>query len=687
LPSRWTFSVTENEVNEWDREAETIIREMSAFLERPPASMLLPIDTRSVDKMTKEMRERGMDAVVLESIKKLQWRGAPKEVIAARLAAFPLIHKLLDMLENGQRCFMKETFKPNGGLGFRQSTSYKSGVDACNTALNTLAQEGRVLQFWANDIPPDTMRRIHINPLLRAPKAGNPLGRACLNLSKGGRNKTPSVNEGTDKFMSDEAYPEPRLPTLRSISELIVLMQDAYPGEDLEGATADAKQAYCQNVASLESALLRCTRMFSEDRSREILAMYIVCIFGDTRAGHVYGLASGAIDFGHNEGHSVKRSATYVDDGILFGPRRLLPGWLAEYLDWIRLLYGNGAIAQEKVSSLSQDLVAIGWHWNLRRNVWRVGPKKRGLLKMYIAVFCMIKPEDTRADVVRLIPRKILLHVGSLLMWYSAVIPMGGSFVLSILRSAGRDGHGSQLCLLSEQAKSDVDLWRVIIISALNDGRTMRVPIDLIAEGRRPDFLLQTDASTSIGGGGWLAEWDSNESIIREAVIRWTPQELAAFAECESGAVGINILEFFTAAILLITWSDLFKNKKVMIRVDNTAAMKWVRSQRFPAGSSWLDEFMNIFSIHCALNNIFIVSEHVPGFLNVHADFLSRDVDLQEGWTMGITGDELRSQVSSRGAICRALFNDSVHRHNRAPLARVLRQVERLQETLGTGSV
>jgi hypothetical protein len=162
---------------------------------------------------------------------------------------------------------------------------------------------------------------------------------------------------------------------------------------------------------------------------------------------------------------------------------------------------------------------------------------------------------------------------------------------------------------------------------------------------------------------------------------------LAAFAECESGAVGINILEFFTAAILLITWSDLFKNKKVMIRVDNTAAMKWVRSQRFPAGSSWLDEFMNIFSIHCALNNIFIVSEHVPGFLNVHADFLSRDVDLQEGWTMGITGDELRSQVSSRGAICRALFNDSVHRHNRAPLARVLRQVERLQETLGTGSV
>jgi hypothetical protein len=272
--------------------------------------MLLPIDTRSVDKMTKEMRERGMDAVVLDSIKKLQWRGAPKEIIADRPAAFPLIHKLLDMLENGQRCFMKKEFKPNGGLGFRQSTSYKSGVDACNTAFNTLAHEGRVLQFWANDIP--------------------------------------------------------------------VRMQDAYPGEDLEGATADAKQAYCQNVASLESALLRCTRMFSEDRSREILAMYIVCIFGDTRAGHVYGLASGAIDFGHNEGHSVKRSATYVDDGILFGPRRLLPGWLAEYLDWIRLLYGNGAIAQEKVSSLSQDFVTFGCHWNRRRNVWRVGPKKRG---------------------------------------------------------------------------------------------------------------------------------------------------------------------------------------------------------------------------------------------------------------------------------------------------------------------
>jgi hypothetical protein len=122
-------------------------------------------------------------------------------------------------------------------------------------------------------------------------------------------------------------------------------------------------------------------------RDREVLNIYTACIFGDTRAGHVYALASGAIDFGHNKDQELNRSSTYVDDGSLYDYVDCIETSLEEYLDWIKLLYGEQANSKKKVTPRSQDLVAIGWHWNLREGIWNVGPKRRGLYKMYIAVF------------------------------------------------------------------------------------------------------------------------------------------------------------------------------------------------------------------------------------------------------------------------------------------------------------
>jgi hypothetical protein len=499
---------------------------------------------------------------------------------------------------------MVPEFKPNGGVDFRQSSSYKKGATACNTALNILAKEGRVLLFKRSDIAEEDMKRLHINSIIRAVKHGSPLGRTCLNLSYSGRRASHlSVNEGTDLVRSDELYVPPELPTLFSISKHIQALKCKSPGKKIVGGTVDVKQAYCQNVASVQSARLRCSFMECEEVPGGTVAMYVVCIFGDTRAGHVYNLTSRAIDHLHNRAHDTRRSDTYVDDGIIFSTEDEIERSQSDYLQAIRLLFGEGGISDDKISPISQDLVAIGWHWNLRDSVWNVGPKRRALIKMYIAVFYMIRPEDTSPGATRAIPRRVILHVSSLLMWYSVVLPMGRSFITSVLRCAGPDENawGGRACYLSDQAKIDVEWWRVMIILALKDPRVMRAPIELISEGRDADFLLQTDASTQVGGGGWLAHNGNRTDVLRTAVIRWTQEELHFFKEA---GTDINVLEFFTAATLVVAWGDLFANKKVLIKIDNMSAKKWVVTNRFSKGAAWADSFMCLFSLYCGVRKI-----------------------------------------------------------------------------------
>jgi hypothetical protein len=683
--------ITREDVRLWDTEAQIVVDEMSAFLGSPLEEDLVHLDVGLVEATTDSLNSIGMDATIQNSIAKLQWQGSPAEMIAQVLHDFDLLPTLLDVLGNGQRRFMVPHFTPNGGKGFRQSSSYKEGTAACNTALNTLAKEGRVLLFKRDGIPDEILATLHLNTIIRAVKHGNSLGRTCLNLSYTNGLKSPlSVNEGTDLGRSDAWYVPPNLPTLQSISGDIQKVRARFPGERICGGTADVNQAYCQNVASVESAKLRCTTMECEEIPGGVMAMYIVCIFGDTRAGHVYNIISRAIDHGHNRGLDIRRSSTYVDDGILYGTETSMEQSQSEYLDLIRLLFGEGAISQKKISPISQDLVAIGWHWNLRDDIWNVGPKRRALIKMYIAVFFMIKPSDTTDGAHRGIPRCVLLHVSSLLMWYCTALPMGRSFVMSILRCAGpevsatgvraraRDEH-----FLSSMAKMDIEWWRALIVMALKHPHVMRVPIDLIAEGRAPDFLLQTDASTSIGGGGWLAPFGNQSAVIRSAVIRWTAEELRSFV---SARTDINVLEFFTAAVLIMSWGDLLKGKKVLIRIDNMSAKKWLVTNRFTEGASWADSFMSLFSLYCTMMNIVIVTEHVPGVINIFADRLSRDLSMQESWCQEDTAEDVLSRIKSKGKLCRRFFMDCARTRSRTPLPSLLVVLGALLGMDGAGS-
>jgi hypothetical protein len=211
----------------------------------------------------------------------------------------------------------------------------------------------------------------------------------------------------------------------------------------------------------------------------------------------------------------------------------------------------------------------------------------------------------------------------------------------------------------------------------------MRVPIDLIADTKRVDYILQTDASSSVGGGGWIVSTSNPSVILRSAVIRWTSRELEIY---DLGGIHINMLEFIAAAYLVIAWCDLLAFKKVLIRVDNAVAMKWVKTTRLSRGATGLDQFMNVFSMLCALQNIFIISEHVPGVLNTHADYLSRCASLQESWFVEAIREKRQSGVSARGAMSRKIFNDFANSPSRLPLQSVLSLVRALLGTLGKDS-
>jgi hypothetical protein len=310
---------------------------------------------------------------------------------------------------------------------------------------------------------------------------------------------------------------------------------------------------------------------------------------------------------------------------------------------------------------------------------------------MYIAVFFMIRPSDTEPGAHRPIPRSVILHVSGLLMWYSAALPMGRSFVMAILRCAGPEVNKAGVrararseCFLSEQAKMDVEWWRATIILALKHPHVMRVPIDLIADNRAADFfLLQTDASTTVGGGGWMAHFGNQEKVLRSAVIRWSRKELRFFAEVRAD---INVLEFFTAAALIIAWGDVFAGKKVLVKIDNTSAKKWLISNRFSEGASWADSFMSLFSLFCALKKIYVISEHVSGAKNILADDLSRLLHFQEDWCRGVSRGSTRSSITSRGELSRRFFGDCTRRPSRIPLQELLAVLEPLLGMGGTAS-
>ena len=194
-------------------------------------------------------------------------------------------------------------------------------------------------------------------------------------------------------------------------------------------------------------------------------------------------------------------------------------------------------------------MIGIGWYLNLRYEVWRISPKPKAVDKIFAALFFRLPLDVCDEGKVFRLSRRTFLEIAGLLAWYSEVLCVGKAFVHSLFACA-EWGNMEALHTVSLNAKRDIWWWRVISIASMKDPRFMSTPISHLRRKVEVDIYLISDASTTIGGGGWFSQsniYDESEDPSFESFIRWTEDELRVFAEGIDGkAISINVLQYFT---------------------------------------------------------------------------------------------------------------------------------------------
>ena len=107
-------------------------------------------------------------------------------------------------------------------------------------------------------------------------------------------------------------------------------------------------------------------------------------------------------------------------------------------------------------------------------------------------------------------------------------------------------------------AKRDLACWwkKIISISSMQDPHFMSVSIAHIRRNVQVDRFIISDASTSVGCGGWLSPSNINEETdtpVAQAFIRWTDEEKAAFDTGINGkGIDFNVVEYFSVVYLIL---------------------------------------------------------------------------------------------------------------------------------------
>jgi hypothetical protein len=177
-------------------------------------------------------------------------------------------------------------------------------------------------------------------------------------------------------------------------------------------------------------------------------------------------------------------------------------------------------------------------------------------------------------------------------------------------------------------------------------------------------MFLRTDASTSIGAGGYLTHIAGGQPLdLPDGGIRWTRAEFAAF---KALGVSINVLEYFAVVFYVLLWARELRGAVVKVECDNTSAVSWLLKSRATRGTPVADVLVKLFTLFTYRMSIVVLPSHLRGVDNVVADFRSRDLTYahqeQDEGIVDISGDGEWSRRCSRRELCRSLlFNCVTH--------------------------
>jgi hypothetical protein len=205
------------------------------------------------------------------------------------------------------------------------------------------------------------------------------------------------LNKGIDDTLSDEKYVPTRLPTL---TDLCGRCQEARTradegSEKICGAIIDVADSYRQITLSYDAMLHRTVVLYIGDRDpKPHIAFILVNNFGDSRAGHVYNIAGKYVDYFHEKQKTknkkqmgYKCSEMYIDDTAMVDKESGIEKAIQACKEPIFDMFHEGGIKADKCKKWENrvGLIALGWEFDLSREVWREAPKERGRIELYLS--------------------------------------------------------------------------------------------------------------------------------------------------------------------------------------------------------------------------------------------------------------------------------------------------------------
>ena len=200
--------------------------------------------------------------------------------------------------------------------------------------------------------------------------------------------------------------------------------------------------------------------------------------------------------------------------------------------------------------------------------------------------------------------RELLSLLGHLNFACRVIIP-GRSFVSYLIELSKQGNNLYDKVKLNKECRQELEMW----FKFLSQWNGIALFLD-DSITPAPDFDLYTDASSTLGYGGYFdGKWFQGE---------W-PQQLT---KLNNSAISMALLELYPIVIAAMLWGHQWARKRICFHCDNQATVYILNKKR--SKSPVIMMLMRRLAWCAATNNFFIYSAHLPGKTNEICDAISR---------------------------------------------------------------
>ena len=630
-----------------------------ALYEPSPAekSAMRKIDLEDVKRNDERLETTPMRTILLEKIAEVhQSRNVEKSLRDLLVQDYPKKAEIIELLDESYKPQMKPSWIPSGLRGWRQSPLYRQRRAQCNDAMAALIASGKAIAFSLATLSKAKhaalAKQFHLQPLMNVPSRKKE-GRTCLNCSASSGPSGISINEGSDNIANDAKRPMYANPSVVDVSDLAIHTRRKYPGQRLVGKKIDVRAAFTQftvEASAHELQPLRFSTVVEQEDEKgqlhKIVVAHICGVFGFTRSGMAYSTLQEFFDWQHNHDRD-RESWTYVDDGMLIQPLARMDESAKRYMKGPFGTLGTQSIENDRVESFDDGLEAIGWEWNFLS--WTVKPRPASRRKLLWRWWVRLPTNENEGCE----PRCLESAMGALI-YYAQIVPLVHAFLPSVnyaLNSAKRLNQ-ARVFITDHEAVDDYRWLRAIVWVLAFKPELIEKNIDRVGTVGRPNFIIESDASTGVGAGGVLSRVvhsDAKEEVD-VFVLRWHEQIerdhirtiagdidkiIAEDGESDTDGIrrvraSINVLEFYAVMYIVMKHAKLLQGSIVHTLCDNTSAVRWINKLKGSNRSRTSRALLRVLAVVCQFYDITILSFHISGISNIRPDFISRNIHLQD---------------------------------------------------------